>query len=222
MDRPGSGASKPAPGEGLLLVTRRVVLCCVTAIVAVSVIGCATVQNSLQPEEAKTFKLTGVTVSYTKEASIAWDDPIRAYGTAKAIPDDQMAAAGNTPDARAFAQNFLAPRIKAPLERELSPLLAGKRPVRLEIVVHSFQIASAVQRVVIGGGFSMVADANLVDARTGATIVAYPRLIAAVTPPQGIIGTAVQAAFDAGEGLQPADRVVNMYATLYRAWLLQK
>jgi len=37
--------------------------------------------------------------------------------------------------------------------------------VRLEIVVKHFALASAVQRILIGGGRGMRADANLVDAR---------------------------------------------------------
>ena len=201
---------------------RRLVLCCAVFIVAVSAAGCVTVQNSLRPEEPKTFKLTGVTVSYAKEAGIAWDDPYRAYAAAKAIPDDQLAIATNTPEAKAFAQNFLAPRIKAAAERHLSPLLAGTRPVRLEIVVYSFHIASAIQRVVIGGGFIMIADANLVDARTGATIVAYPKLVGAATAGQGILGTVVQVAYDAGQGVSEADRLMNNYVEQYANWLLKK
>jgi len=37
--------------------------------------------------------------------------------------------------------------------------------VRLDVVVKSFVIASAVQRILIGGGRGMVADANLVSTR---------------------------------------------------------
>ena len=42
----------------------------------------------------------------------------------------------------------------------------------------------------------MTADANLVDARTGAIIIANPDLRAFFMAGQGIVGTAVQAAID--------------------------
>ena len=43
--------------------------------------------------------------------------------------------------------------------------LNGTRPVRLDIVVHSFTIASAVQRIRHRRRPWMSADANLVDAQ---------------------------------------------------------
>ena len=66
--------------------------------------------------------------------------------------------------------------------------LVGSRPVRLDVVVKSFALASAVQRILIGGGRGMVADANLVDARTGAIIIASPNLVAGSYAGQGIVG----------------------------------
>src|SRR6185312_11947285 len=96
-----------------------------------------------------------------------------------AIPDDQIATATNTPEGNAYVQNMLASQIKGALEQKVGPQLHGSRPVRLEVVIKSFVLASAVQRILIGGGRGMVADANLVDARTGALIVAYPDLAAA-------------------------------------------
>ena len=190
-------------------------------VVAAIVNGCVTAQHTLRREDVAALKLTGVTVSYAKDATVLWEDAVRAYGSAKAIPDDQLATASTTPEARAFMQNFLAARIKTTLERQLSPKMAGTRPVRLEIVVKHFNVASAVQRVILGGSHGMTADAILVDARTGATIASFPGLAVFVTAGQGVVGVAVQAALDAGQGLQPADRVLNSYADNYSIWLLR-
>ena len=168
------------------------------------------------------MKLTGVTVSFAPEAAIQWEDGIRAYATSRAITDDQIATATDTPEGKAFVRNMLAQRIKAGVEQAMAGQLNGSRPVRLEIVVKSFVIASAVQRILIGGGRGMVADANLVDARTGALIIANPDVRAVVMVGNGIVGAAVQAAIDSGSAQSPADKLVGVYGQNYRDWLVRR
>ena len=94
--------------------------------------------------------------------------------------------------------------------------------MRLEVVVKSFAIASAVQRILIGGGRGMVADANLVDARTGALIIAYRDLTVSIPVPGGLAGVAIQAAIDSASERSPADKVADLYGENYRAWLLRR
>ena len=67
----------------------------------------------------------------------------------------------------------------------------------------------------------MAADANLVDARTGAVIIAYPNLTAIVPTGQGIVGTAVQAAIDNASAQSPAEKLIALYGQNYRDWLLR-
>jgi len=168
------------------------------------------------------MKLTGVTVSYAPDARIQWEEGIRAYATAKAITDDQIATATDTPEGRAYVQNMLASRIKTGIEKVMAGQLNGSRPVRLEIVVKGFAISSAVQRILIGGGRGMTADANLVDARTGAIIIANPGLRAFLLAGQGIVGTAVQAAIDNASAQSVVEKVVVQYGENYRDWLLRQ
>jgi hypothetical protein len=153
-------------------------------------------------------------------ALFQWEDGIRAYATSKAITDDQIATATNTPEGKGYVQNMLATRIKAGVERAMVGRLIGARPVRLDVVVKNFAIASAVQRILIGGR-GMVADANLVDARTGALIIAHPDLRAMQMVGNGIVGTAVQAAIDSASAQSPADKLIDIYGTNYRQWLLR-
>ena len=101
------------------------------------------------------------------------------------FPDHQIATATNTPEGNAYVRNLLAPKIKAGVEKAMAGQLNGSRPVRLDIVVKNFAIASAVQRILIGGGREMTATANLVDARTGAVIIANPDLRAFLMAGQG-------------------------------------
>src|SRR5689334_21333013 len=102
-----------------------------------------------------------------------WEDAVRAYATASNITDDQLAEASTSPQAKAYMQKYLADRAKGTLERTLMPKIAGTRPVRLEVVVRNFSVASAVQRIIIGGNHMMVADAVLLDARTNTILVSY-------------------------------------------------
>jgi hypothetical protein len=182
--------------------------------------GCVTTENSLSQNDLASFKLTAVAVSFAPNAWITWEDGIRAYANAKTISDDQITAAANTPDGKAYVQGLLAQRITVGVEQAMAGQLAGTRPVRLDIVVKRFDLPSAVQRVLIGGQRGMTADANLVDARTGAVIIAYPNLNAFLFTGQGITGTIVQAAIDNSDKQGPADKVIARYGETYRVWLL--
>jgi hypothetical protein len=189
---------------------------------ALALAGCVTAENSLSQNDIAGMKLTGVTVSYAPDAMVQWEDGIRAYATSKAITDDQIATATDTPEGKAYVRNMLAPKIKAGIEKVMAGQLNGSRPVRLDVVVRSFVLASAVQRILIGGGRGMVADANLVDARTGAIILANPELRAFLLAGNGLVGTAVQAAIDSSSAQSPAEKLVDRYGEVYRDWLLPK
>jgi hypothetical protein len=188
---------------------------------ALALTGCVTAENSLSANDIAGMKLAGVTVSYAPDARIVWDDGIRAYAASKGIVED-MATATNTPEGKAYVQNLLASHVKGGVERQMAGQLNGTRPVRLDVVVHSFAIASAVQRIVIGGGHGMTADANLVDARTGAVILRHPNLMANVGAAGGLIGTAVQSAVEAAAKIDNTDTVANSWGATYRDWLLRR
>jgi len=183
--------------------------------------GCVTTENSLSENDIASLRLTAVAVSFAPDTVVVWEEGIRAYANAKTISDDQITAAANTPEARAYVQGLLAPRIKSGIEQAMAGQLVGIRPVRLDIVVRNFALPSAVQRVFIGGQRGMTADATLVDARTGAVILAYPNLTAFLYTGQGITGTIVQAAIDNSDKQTPADKVIARYGETYRVWLLR-
>jgi hypothetical protein len=108
------------------------------------------------------------------------------------------------------------------VEQAMAGHLIGTRPVRLDIVVKQFAIAGAVQRVLVGGGRGMMADANLVDARTGALIISHPDLLASLYAGQGIAGTIVQAAIDSAATKSVAQQVADQYGKNYRDWLVRR
>ena len=78
-----------------------------------------------------------------------------------------------------------------------------------------------MQRILLGGSHDITADANLVDARTGAIIIAHPKLGAVMAGGEGLIGAAVQGMFTNG-GETTIERLGSIYGKTYRNWLLRK
>jgi hypothetical protein len=104
--------------------------------IAFALAGCVTTaENSLSQNDIAGMRLTGVTVSFAPDAQVQWEDGIRAYAAAKAITDDQIATATNTPEGRAYVQGMLAPRMRAEIEKVMVGQLNGTRPVRLDVIV---------------------------------------------------------------------------------------
>jgi hypothetical protein len=188
---------------------------------ALALTGCVTTENTLSPDDVASMRLAGVTVGFAPDAFVQWEDCFRAYATAKSIPDDQIAAATNTPECKEYVKNLLAPKLKAGIERALAGQLNGSRPVRLEVTMRRLDMPSAVQRILIGGDRGMVGDARLVDARTGATIIATPGVSTIMHTGQGVAGTLIQAAFDANSERSAVDKVFDNFGQTYRDWLLR-
>ena len=114
---------------------------------------------------------------------------------------------------------MLGAKIKAGVEQAVAGQLIGSRPVRLDIVVRRFKVPSAGSRILIGGDPEMFASATLIDARTGAVIIAHPELQAFVPGGHGVIGVAVRAAIDSSMQQTPEEQLIARYGQMYREWL---
>jgi hypothetical protein len=180
-----------------------------------------TAENSLSQNDIAAMKLTSVSVSFSPNAYVQWEDGGRAYAASKGGTDNQSVVA-NTPEANAYVRNLLASRIKAGIEKVMAGQLNGVRPVRLEVVVKRFDIPSALESILINSARGMTADARLVDARTGAFIAANADVAVALPAGGGLLGTAVQAAIDNAADQSPAQKLIDRYAGDYRDWLLRK
>ena len=189
---------------------------CVLACGAV-IAGCAAAPKTLPPDQLATFRLAGVNVAFDPDARIAWGDGELAYVASKGLPSTEVDQAAATPEGQAYLRNAIASKVKAALQSSrVAERLRGSRPVRLDVTVKQFSVASVVRRAVIGGGHLMIGDVNLVDARTGEIILARPGLIGYAAANAGVIGViADQMLRD-----DPADEVVRSYATTYALWLL--
>lgn len=189
-----------------------------TILLTFALAGCVTVTNTVPADQIATFKLDAVTVGFADGARIWWGDGERAYAATKGIAAQDAESVSETPEAKAFIHKTISEKLKAAIERRLKGELAGTRPVRIVVRVKDVQIASVIQRIIVGGGHHLKADVDLVDARTGAVIQAYPEQTAISMAGQGIGGTMLDQALLP----DPIDRVVNNFADGYGNWLLQK
>jgi hypothetical protein len=181
--------------------------------------ACATVPNTLSPQEVAGLKLTAVAVTFKPDAQIQWDDGLRLYAESKGLNYLQLPA-GVTPEEQVFMRDALTRKLKEAMTKDLGATLHGSRPVRLDVIVTRFDITSPLQRVVVGGGYSMNADVNIVDARTGGVILQYPNVTTVLLAGAGVAGAAVQAIIDSSQ--PAADRVIDSFASQYAKWLAER
>src|SRR4051812_1820262 len=104
-------------------------------ITVLALAGCATVANTLSPQEIASFKLTSVKVAFAPGARVRWEDGTDAYAKAGNVPPDQMLNAADSDAGQAFMRDALLPKIKDALQRNVAVKLAGTRPVRVEVSV---------------------------------------------------------------------------------------
>lgn len=190
----------------------------VLALAAVGLAGCQTANNTLSLDDIAMLRLAGVDVSFAPNAHIWWGDGERAFAASKGQSVLESETLAKTPEGQAYLRNTIAAKVKGAMERKVSAELAGARPVRVQVTVKSVVISSAIQRVLVGGHHSMVADVTLVDAKTGALLLPYAGQMKQAAAGQGIGGVLVDAALLP----DPIDRVADNYAETYVYWLLRK
>ncbi|MGX5733994.1 DUF6778 family protein [Bosea thiooxidans] len=182
---------------------------------AFALAGCVTVQNPLSEWDVEAFRLASIHVDADDTSMLWWGDADRAYARSKGLPESDADNLSKTPEARLFIAKMAAAKINAALEQQLKPILAGHRPVKLNVRLRRLYVASAIQRIVVGGHHELIADITLVDAKSGAVLSSYPEFRTISLAGQGIGGTMIDAAFLA----DPIDRMAQNLAISYRDWL---
>jgi hypothetical protein len=189
------------------------------ALLASALGGCMLPTNTLSKADIATFKLADIRVSVAPGAKIIWYEPLQAYAAAKKIPDEQYVDAIKTEEAKAHVNSLLASKVKGAMEKEMGAALNGARPVRLEIAVTQFLVPTAPQRLLVGGVYAINADITLVDAKSGAVLIAHPNLGASLHAEGGVVGVVAQAVVDS-VGRPASDSLIDQLATIYRIWLI--
>lgn len=179
--------------------------------------GCVTVTNPATREQVLSFRLTQVNVAFAPDASIWWGDGEREYAATKGVAAHNAESVANTPEGQAYIRGMIVNKLSTALEKALGGYLVGERPVHLQVVVKRVQIASVIQRILVGGGHVLMADINLVDAKTGEVLIPFVGQGSFAGAGQGIVGTMVDHAVLAA----PIDRVIDSLVSSYRNWLLK-
>jgi hypothetical protein len=185
-------------------------------LLAFALAGCVTTQNPLSRQDVESFRLASVHVDIDSAATLWWGDGDRAYARSKGRSEADSEELSKTPEAHAFTAQLASAKIGAALEQQLKPVLTGPRPVKVNVHLRRLYVASAIQRVLVGGSHEMIADVTVTDARTGALLVSHPGFHAIALAGQGIGGAMLDAALMA----DPIDRLTLNFASKYREWLL--
>jgi hypothetical protein len=154
--------------------------------IALFLTGCQTATNKLTLEQIVDLRVGEISVAVADSAQ---------------VPADVRAVVG--------------PKVKAAMERQLSPRLKGSVPVRVEVNVRSVKIASDVETVLIGGSHGMTADVTLIDPRTNAVLLTFNEQSSRVGGGSGIGGLVLERAVLP----HPVDRVAESFAFQYAEWL---
>jgi hypothetical protein len=149
--------------------------------------GCAVSTMSLTQDELRSIRIERVNVQYAPGATISWEKvetpyvermkAAKVHGKPKpwkqVMKEDEDAAKFeyqdiiNSPEGKQYMQNALAAELKKRVGATIVPKFQGTRRVVLEITVTIMSIPGPLQRIVIGGGPTLIAVTTLKDAQTG-------------------------------------------------------
>ncbi|WP_157961465.1 DUF6778 family protein [Microvirga flavescens] len=175
------------------------------AVMGLALAGCVSTPNTLSPEQIAGFRLASVDVSVAPNAWISWAD------------GDTERAALTAPDDAKVRQS-IASKLRDSVLRNLGGDLTGQRPVKLVVRVHEFAVVPGAVRILLGGNHVIKADVDILDAKTGAPLLAFPAHTVAFQGGNGVIGVALDNIIQD----DPADRLIRYYVNQYRNWLLRK
>ncbi len=132
--------------------------------IALLIAACATLsENKLPQAKRDALRIDHVDVSFAPDAYINWPDVFHGLA-ASGHPD--------TPAGRiAYLQQRAGGKIRSNVEAQIRPAFRGPESARLKVVIRRLEVPSVLQRVLIGGGNSIVADITLTDAKSGQVLL---------------------------------------------------
>jgi hypothetical protein len=164
------------------------------ALGAVVLAACVTTTppHGLSVDNVRALRLERVEVAIDPAAQINWSELTSGLATAQAAPV-QNDMTGSIPDipepprlspeqSRANAMANMREKARTVLEPTLKSTLNGMKPVNARVTVHYVKVAGffegLAKHMIIGPGAAqstMVVSVDFIDARSGATVVSYPR-----------------------------------------------
>jgi hypothetical protein len=159
-------------------------------------------QNTLTQDRRDSLRIDTVEVGFPPDAKISWFD---AQGDAPEDPAARLAY---------LEQRAIGP-IKAALDAEIKPAFRGTEPAKLRVRIRYLRIPATAVRIIVGASpYSIRADLELVDAKSGQIILAASNLDAFSTSFGGVAGIVESAVAD-----EPIIRVSKTFARVLSTWL---
>jgi hypothetical protein len=167
------------------------------------VAGCATApQNTLTQDKRDSLRIDKIEVSYAPDAKVLWLDA--------------QAGAPEEPAAKlAYLQQKAIGPIKSALDAEIKSTFRGTDPATLRVRIRLIHIQAAALRIIVGGApYAIRADLELVDAKSGQTLLSATDFDAFSMSFGGVAGIVESAVAD-----EPILRVSKAFAVVLGRWL---
>jgi len=165
--------------------------------------GCAAVPvNTLTQDRRDSLRIDAIEVSFAPDAKIHWPD---VQGAAPEEPAARL---------KYLEQRAIGP-IKTALNAEILPTFRGSAPARLKVRIRIVSIQAVAAQIIFGGApYAIRSDMELVDSRTGRTLLAATDFDGLSANFGGVLGAVQDAVSDA-----PIDRLSKAYAHVLSVWL---
>jgi hypothetical protein len=177
------------------------------ALLAFGLAACASLPpNPLAPDVASELRIDDVRVEFAPGSRVSWPDYLFEIGMRQ-----------DAAEADKVVRDKIAERLTVAVRSKFNRHAAGGRAARLVVTVDMADMPSALFRIILGGGPALSAAARILDARTHAPIVVYPKSMTTRPAGGGIGGTLLDRAVTGQTGL--ADRVADAWAANFSQWL---
>ena len=165
--------------------------------------GCAAVPvNTLAQDQRDSLRIESIEVTFAPDAKILWAD------VAGAAPEEPAARL------KYLEQRAIGP-IKTALDAQIMSTFRGTAPARLKVRIHLIHIQAVALQIIVGGApYAIRSDMELVDSRTGRTLLAATDFDGLSVNFGGVAGIVQDAVSEA-----PIDRLARAYAHVLTVWL---
>ena len=199
----------------------------VLAVLSAGLTACVTTaSHTLSVDEVRALRLERLDLVLDSAARVHWSAAEEEYAKSKGgRPQGDSAAPREAPTEgfRAYIAGRLRDKAKAVIEPSLRSALVGTRPVAARINVHGVNVTGFFEGMVPGillGPQAVTSDmgvsVDIVDARTGAPVLSYPRTALST---QG--GQKLDWGFSGAYSSDPIERLLADLNGRLTPWLLK-
>lgn len=148
-------------------------------------------EQSLSEAELKTFAYQATDVSITSLNKVKWgrfkreqarinkgnpiDGTTVEAAKKKQLENADFAYSALFPSSDEHANKMLTLPMEKSMKTEMDKIMLGDRPVKGVVTIEEVAIASAAQKLLVGGGNYLLASVQLVDVSTNSVLASFPK-----------------------------------------------